>query len=91
MPWKLLLPPNHGSYVQCIKWAACLERSEALDKDIQWFRETLKMEVPEAKEQVKTMLIFSITWRKSHRLVLCHFYNAYFAHSAVQDDWKKGF
>ena len=70
--------PMYNAFIDC-----GLERSEALDKDIQWFRETLKMEVPEAKGAGKDYADFLNNLAKeSPPRFLCHFYNVYFAHSA---------
>ena len=70
--------PMYKAFIDC-----GLERSEALDKDIQWFRDTLKMEVPEAKGAGKDYAEFLKKLAKeSPPRFLCHFYNVYFAHSA---------
>jgi heme oxygenase (biliverdin-producing, ferredoxin) len=70
--------PMYSAFIDC-----GLERSNALEKDIQWFQETLRMEVPVAKGAGKEYAEFLTELAKqSPPRFICHFYNVYFAHSA---------
>ena len=60
-----------------------LERSESLDKDLEWFKEQgYAIPEPSAPAVNYAMYLKELS-EKDPRAFICHFYKIYFAHSAV--------